>query len=140
MAFDAQSGNGGVTPPQPVAPNSTRIMSPVPQATRVYSANTRAQQPDGAHRAPSHMATPSTAAGNGNSAQKGPKHGNRGKIAAAIVGGILVVAYIAGVVTFSNIYYPNTSIAGVDVSLATANTAAQRIKSALSNYSMHLTG
>ncbi len=140
MAFDAQSGNGGVTPPQPVAPNSTRIMSPVPQATRVYSANTRAQQPGGAHRAPSHMATPSTAAGNGNSAQKGPKHGNRGKIAAAIVGGVLVVAYIAGVVTFSNIYYPNTSIAGVDVSLATANTAAQRIESALSNYSMHLTG
>ena len=84
---------------------------------------------------------PSKAASNaGDSAPREPKNRKRGKIAAAIVGGVVVVAYIAGVIAFSNIYYPNTSIAGVDVSLATANTAAERIESSLANYSMHLTG
>ncbi len=140
MAFDAQSGNGGVTPPQPVTPNSTRIMPPVPQTTRIHSANTRPQQPAGAHRAPSHMAPPETTSNAGDSAPQEPKNRKRGKIAAAIAGGVVVVAYIAGVITFSNIYYPNTSIAGVDVSLATASTAAERIESSLANYSMHLTG
>ena len=140
MAFDAQSGNGGVTPPQPVTSNSTRIMPPVPQATRINSANTRAQQPSGTHRAPSHMAPPKVASNAGDSTPQEPKNHRRGKIATAIVGGVAVVAYIAGVITFSNIYYPNTSIAGVDVSLATASTAAERIESSLANYSMHLTG
>ena len=140
MAFDAQSGNGGVTPPQPVTPNSTRIMPPVSQAARTRSASTRAQQPAGAHRASTHMA-PSKATSNAcGSAPQQPKNRKRGKIAAAIVGSVVVVAYIAGVIAFSNIYYPNTSIAGVDVSLATANTAAERIESSLANYSMHLTG
>ena len=140
MAFDAQSGNGGVTPPQPVTPNSTRIMPPVPQAARTRSASTRAQQPAGAHRAPTHMAPPKATSNAGDSAPREPKNRKRGKIAAAIVGGIVVVGYIAGIIAFSNIYYPNTSIAGVDVSLATANTAAERIESSLANYSMHLTG
>ncbi|MDY3053008.1 MAG: L,D-transpeptidase family protein [Collinsella bouchesdurhonensis] len=140
MAFDAQSGNGGVTPPQPVTPNSTRIMPPVPQAARTRSASTRAQQPAGAHRAPTHMAPSKAASNAGDSAPREPKNRKHGKIAAAIVGGVVVVAYIAGVIAFSNIYYPNTSIAGVDVSLATANTAAERIESSLANYSMHLTG
>lgn len=140
MAFDAQSGNGGVTPPQPVTPNSTRIMPPVPQAARVHSASARAQQPAGAHRTPNHMAPPKATSNAGGSAPQEPKNRKHGKIAAAIVGGVVVVAYIAGVIAFSNIYYPNTSIAGVDVSLATANTAAERIESSLANYSMHLTG
>lgn len=140
MAFDAQSGNGGITPPRPVTPNSTRIMPSVPQATRTHSTNTRAQQPTGAHRAPTHMAPSKATSNAGDSAPREPKNRKRGKIAAAIVGGVVVVAYIAGVIAFSNIYYPNTSIAGVDVSLATANTAAERIESSLSNYSMHLTG
>ena len=104
MAFDAQSGNGGVTPPQPVTPNSTRIMPPVPQAARTRSASTRAQQPAGAHRAPTHMAPSKAASNAGDSAPREPKNRKRGKIAAAIVGGVVVVAYIAGVIAFSNIF------------------------------------
>ena len=115
-------------------------MPPVSQAARTRSASTRAQQPAGAHRAPNHMAPPKATSNAGGSAPQEPKNRKHGKIAAAIVGGVVVVAYIAGVIAFSNIYYPNTSIAGVDVSLATANTAAERIESSLANYSMHLTG
>ena len=110
MAFDAESGNGGITPPRPVTPNSTRIMPSVPQATRTHSTNTRAQQPTGAHRAPTHMAPSKAAPNAGDSAPREPKNRKRGKIAAAIVGGIVVVVYIAGVIAFSNIYYPNTCV------------------------------
>ena len=91
MAFDAESGNGGITPPRPVTPSSTRIMPPASQATHTRSASTRAQQPAGAHRAPNHMAPSKATSNAGDSAPREPKNRKRGKIAAAIVGGIVVV-------------------------------------------------
>lgn len=65
---------------------------------------------------------------------------NRNKIIACVVAGVIAVVYVAGVVAFSNLYYPNTTIAGVDVSLSSASAAADKIESSISNYSLNVTG
>ncbi len=65
---------------------------------------------------------------------------NRNKIIACVVAGVIAVVYVAGVVAFSNLYYPNTTIAGVDVSLSSAGAAADKIESSISNYSLNVTG
>ena len=62
------------------------------------------------------------------------------KIAGAVAVGILAVIYVAGVVAFSLVTYPNTAIAGIDVSLMNASTAASKIDSAWSSYSLDVTG
>ncbi|MDM8301408.1 L,D-transpeptidase family protein [Collinsella tanakaei] len=70
-----------------------------------------------------------------------PSGSGRGaKIALGVVGGLLVAGYAAGVVAFSNLYYPGTSIAGIDVSLTDAATAAERIESSVGEYSLHVSG
>ncbi|OUN89248.1 L,D-transpeptidase family protein [[Collinsella] massiliensis] len=61
-------------------------------------------------------------------------------IVAIIILAILAVAYVAGAVTFSFIYYPGTSIAGTDVSLSTASDAAERIRDARPVYTLHVEG
>ena len=55
---------------------------------------------------------------------------NNTRSSVIIILAILAVAYVAGAVTFSFIYYPGTSIAGTDVSLSTASDAAERIRDA----------
>lgn len=64
----------------------------------------------------------------------------RGLIALGIVGGLILAAYAGGVAAFANIYYPNTSIAGVDVSLMNRETAVTRVNSSVANYKLTLTG
>ena len=61
-------------------------------------------------------------------------------IVAIVILAILAVAYVAGAVTFSFIYYPGTSIAGTDVSLSTASDAAERIRDARPVYTLHVEG
>ena len=61
-------------------------------------------------------------------------------IVAIVILAILAVAYVAGAVTFSFIYYPGTSIAGTDVSLSTASDAAERIRDARPVYELHVEG
>lgn len=70
--------------------------------------------------------------------RRGSGHG--AKIALGVVGGLLVVGYAAGVVAFSNLFYPGTSIAGIDVSLTDTATAAERIESSVGSYSLHVSG
>ncbi len=41
-----------------------------------------------------------------------------------VVLGLIVIVYIVGVVAFSQVAYPNTTIAGVDVSFSNASSAA----------------
>lgn len=77
---------------------------------------------------------------------KGPRRARRmspGKVAGitmAILLGVTVVAYAGGVVAFSNIFYPNTQIAGVDVSLMTSKTATDRVEAAASGYTLTVSG
>lgn len=54
--------------------------------------------------------------------------------------GLFVVVYIVGVVAFSQVAYPNTTIAGVDVSLSNASSAAAKINSAWKHYKLTVSG
>lgn len=77
----------------------------------------------------------------GGDAEEPRPGGRRGlKIALAAAAGVLVVGYIAGAVAFSNIYYPGTSIAGVDVSLTGAGEAADRIEASVGAYTLKVSG
>lgn len=62
------------------------------------------------------------------------------KIGLAVAGGIIVAAYVGGIVAFSNLNYPGTVIAGQDVSLTTASAAAEKIESSVGAYSLAIDG
>ena len=64
----------------------------------------------------------------------------KGKIIAGVAASIIAVAYAAGAVAFSQIAYPNTKIAGVDVSFKTASSATDAVNSAWKNYSLAVSG
>ena len=68
------------------------------------------------------------------------KHHRAVAIGLGVVAGALVIAYAAGAVAFSNTYYPNTTIAGIDVSLTDAATAAERIEQSVGTYSLDVSG
>lgn len=53
---------------------------------------------------------------------------------------VVVVAYGAGVVLFSNACYPNTVIADVDVSLMMRDTAVSRVKTSAEGYRLTIEG
>ncbi len=72
--------------------------------------------------------------------EKPPRDTKRAKIAAAVIAGVALVIYIAGVIAFSNLYYPNTQIAGVDVSMSSAASAAEKIESSITSYSLNVSG
>lgn len=73
--------------------------------------------------------------------RKPPKRRGRGPlIALIIVVVLLVVVYAGGALVFSNLFYPNTVIAGADVSLLDAGSAAARIRSVVSRYSLTVEG
>ena len=69
------------------------------------------------------------------------KHRSRTRvvlIVLAVLVALIAIAYGAGVAAFSQIYYPNTLIMGVDVSLQTASSAASDLSSKASRYSLTL--
>ncbi|OUP10093.1 L,D-transpeptidase family protein [Collinsella sp. An2] len=103
----------------------------------------------GKHAAPSHMAprasAPSTRPTSESKKGETPSHKpgrarKRAAIAAGIIVGILVVAYAAGVAAFSNFYYPGTTIAGVDVSLKSAQAAADELDAQTASYNLTVEG
>ena len=57
-----------------------------------------------------------------------------------VVLGLIVIVYIVGVVAFSQVAYPNTTIAGVDVSFSNASSAATKVNSAWKHYKLIVTG
>ena len=69
-----------------------------------------------------------------------PRDTRSTKIAAAVIAGIVLVVYIAGVIAFSNLYYPNTQIAGVDVSMSSRSSAAQKIENSIKSYALNVNG
>lgn len=76
-----------------------------------------------------------------NRGDRGPLR--RSRIALAVFGVILIVLlaiYAAGFVIFSNSCYPNTIIAGVDVSLMGRSTAISRVKSSAEGYRLTIAG
>lgn len=109
---------------------------PNPQTgTRVYGGS----HAQGGQRFRTEVQAP-RAYGHAEADAKPHRHGRVVAIALGSVAGVLLVAYVGGVAVFSNVFYPHTSIAGVDVSLMTGDSAASRVDSSLSNYKLTVTG
>lgn len=78
--------------------------------------------------------------------QKGPshdgsrRHGRGPLVALAIAVALVAIVYIAGAIAFSTIFYPGTTIAGADVSCVDAGSAAAKIRSSVSRYSLTVDG
>lgn len=74
--------------------------------------------------------------------QPGERKSNKSgaKVAVFTVLGLVAIIYIVGVVAFSGMTYPNTKIAGVDVSFSSASGAASRVSSAWKHYKLNVTG
>lgn len=106
-------------------------------------------------RSPTPEPSTSAAPGKRQCAQAAPAHGrgDRGparkpaennksgkKTTLFVVLGLIVIVYIVGVIAFSQLAYPNTTIAGVDVSLSNASSAATKVNSAWKHYKLTVTG
>lgn len=144
---------GGITPPVPPSHAAT-IQSRIPDPQGSPDKTVVASAPR--HAASSHakrQTDPSGKTGKAGKASGAPRQnaphdegGRRrrgGKVAAIVAGAtvaVLAVAYAAGAAFFSTTYYPNTTIAGVDVSLVNADTAAERLESMTDNYTLTVEG
>ena len=137
---------GGVQAPRPIAPAHNQQYRAGGHASqqRNRQAHQQHQQYQGYQQHP---------AGN-NAPNQGPSHARhnaptdkRGagkksgkKTTLFVVLGLVAIVYIVGVVAFSQVAYPNTTIAGVDVSLSNASSAATKVSSAWKHYKLTVTG
>ena len=127
---------GGVQSPRPIAPNHS-------QQRGASNASRRPGQQHQQHAANGNTPrqAPSHTRGNHNAAQK-PNSSKKlgGKTTLFVVLGLVAIVYIVGVVAFSQVAYPNTTIAGVDVSFSNASSAATKVNSAWKHYKLTVSG
>lgn len=119
----------------PTTPGSTgrSIKAPVP----VGGGTPYARSPySSAHAGETHM--PPSGRAPQHRADEPKRH--TGRIVAIVIVALLVVAYAAGAVAFSRICYPNTSIAGIDVSLMPRDQAIERAGRAAQDYRLAIDG
>ena len=127
---------GGVQSPRPIAPNHS-------QQRGASNASQRPGQQHQQHaangnttkQAPSHTRTNRGAVNKQGSSKK-----TGGKTTLFVVLGLVAIVYIVGVVAFSQVAYPNTTIAGVDVSFSNASSAATKVNSAWKHYKLTVSG
>ena len=127
---------GGVQSPRPIAPNHG-------QQRGASNASQRPGQQHQQHAANGNTSkqAPSHARGNHGAAQKpGNSKKTGGKTTLFVVLGLVAIVYIVGVVAFSQVAYPNTTIAGVDVSFSNASSAATKVNSAWKHYKLTVSG
>ena len=102
------------------------------QRQHVSSARQTAMRPSSPPRTPEAIAAPRASP---------PATISRGKKTTLfVVLGLIVIVYIVGIVAFSQLAYPNTTIAGVDVSFSNASSAATKVNSAWKHYKLTVTG
>ena len=127
---------GGVQSPRPIAPNHS-------QQRGASNASRRPGQQHQQHAANDNTPrqAPSHTRGNHNAAQI-PNSSKKlgGKTTLFVVLGLVAIVYIVGVVAFSQVAYPNTTIAGVDVSFSNASSAATKVNSAWKHYKLTVSG
>ena len=137
---------GGVQSPRPIAPVRSQQHGPSSASQRP---NQRQYQPHQQYRqrpaqggAPTQDPSHTRAANNRGPADKRTnKSGTSGgKTALFVVLGLVAIVYIVGVVAFSQVAYPNTTIAGVDISLSNASSAATKVNSAWKHYKLTVSG
>ena len=115
---------GGIQSPRPVAPahgqqHGAANTSPRPNRGQHQQRQQRSAHGAGHNQGPSHTRVSNNRGPANNRSAKGNKTG--GKTAFFVVLGLVAIVYIVGVVAFSQIAYPNTTIAGVDISLSNAS-------------------
>lgn len=134
--------SGGAAARTSSDPERTRVLG-ARDASRANAAQTSPIPRQAAHATPAHGA-PRSRVADGRRESDGarpPRPGNRGaKVAVAAVAGGVALAYVAGVVAFSNICYPGTNVAGADISLMGAGAAAEAIERSVDGYELEVSG
>ena len=130
---------GGIQSPRPVAPahgqqHGAANTSPRPNRGQHQQRQQRSAHGAGHNQGPSHTRVSNNRGPANNRSAKGNKTG--GKTAFFVVLGLVAIVYIVGVVAFSQIAYPNTTIAGVDIS----SSAATKVNSAWKHYKLTVSG
>ena len=124
---------GGVQSPRPIAPSHGQQRGAANASPRTN------QQRQGSGNAPKQA--PTHARGGRGPASKPADNKKSGKKTTLfVVLGLIAIVYIVGVVAFSQVAYPNTTIAGVDVSFSNASSAATKVNSAWKHYKLTVTG
>ena len=140
---------GGIQSPRPIAPahgqqHGAANTSPRPnqgqhqQRQQYQQHQQRSANGAGHNQGPSHTRVSNNRDPADNRSAKGNKTG--GKTAFFVVLGLVAIVYIVGVVAFSQIAYPNTTIAGVDISFSNASSAATKVNSAWKHYKLTVSG
>jgi len=135
---------GGIQSPRPVAPahgqqHGAANTSPRPNQRQQYQQHQqRSAHGAGHNQGSSHTRVSNNRGPANNRSAKGNKTG--GKTAFFVVLGLVAIVYIVGVVAFSQIAYPNTTIAGVDISFSNASSAATKVDSAWKHYKLTVSG
>ncbi len=134
---------GGIQSPRPIAPahgqqHGAANTSPRPNQGQHQQRQQRSAHGAGHNQGPSHTRVSNNRGSADNRSAKGKKTG--GKTAFFVVLGLVAIVYIVGVVAFSQIAYPNTTIAGVDISFSNASSAATKVNSAWKHYKLTVSG
>ena len=130
---------GGVQSPRPIAPSH----GPERGAANASQRPNQQRQPRQQRQANSNTPKqpPKHGRGDRDPARKPAENNKSGKKTTLfVVLGLIVIVYIVGVVAFSQLAYPNTTIAGVDVSFSNASSAATKVNSAWKHYKLTVTG
>ena len=127
---------GGVQSPRPIAPSRGQQRGAANVSQRPNKQHQQRQTNGNAPKQP-----PTHARGDRGPARKTAENNKSGKKTTLfVVLGLIVIVYIVGVVAFSQVAYPNTTIAGVDVSFSNASSAATKVNSAWKHYKLTVTG
>lgn len=116
---------GGVQSPRPIAPSRGQQRGAANVSQRPNKQHQQRQANGNAPKQPPRTLE-AIAAPHANP----PRTISRAKTTLFVVLGLIVIVYIVGVVAFSQVAYPNTTIAGVDVSFSNASSAATKVNSA----------
>ena len=129
---------GGVQAPRPITPAHTQQQRSGGRASQQH------QQYQAHQQRPAGSNTPNQGPSHARHSAPTDKHDANNKSGKKttlfVVLGLIVIVYIVGVVAFSQVAYPNTTIAGVDVSLSNASSAATKVNSAWKHFKLTVTG
>ena len=133
---------GGVQSPHPIAPNHSRQRGASNASQRPGQQHQQHQrlQQHAVNSNTRRQATSHSRANRNNTQKSGGSNKLGGKTTLFVVLGLVAIVYIVGVVAFSQVAYPNTTIAGVDISFSNASSAATKVNSAWKHYKLTVSG
>ena len=133
---------GGVQSPRPIAPNHSRQRGASNASQRPGQQHQQHQrlQQHAVNSNTRRQATSHSRANRNNTQKSGGSNKLGGKTTLFVVLGLVAIVYIVGVVAFSQVAYPNTTIAGVDISFSNASSAATKVNSAWKHYKLTVSG